>query len=374
MVSQNRKILIFGVIIAMLLVSWLVYRFAIGKNLEVTSPAEAVVWQSNNTYKITWNSTNIGRVGIVLLKGPEADDVKWIAQNVPARDSGYNWEIFVWEEPRQDYRIAVFEYPWQEGNDIVYSETFTILGPQFSSCDSLSIASEWPFVPSDFPDTRKIFITEKTYTGNLGRLGGADSRCQQEAQERGFEGVWKALLGDDASLAVDRLNLEGAFVMAESAASLPEGKSCHRLLGTSFGEFFGKLSAPLALNKDKFEQSFLDDVQNVWLGRVVEENQKECVRISDFYRTPPAALALNNSFTTTCQNWSVGTEVVPGYPPETGQTVEFPVCFTPTGVSISAVGLAGLSSGASKVGNEDFLSVSLGKSCALPQRLLCVEQ
>ena len=377
MTSQGKKVLTWSIIVAVLIGSWLVYRFVVQKDIRIISPSSDTVWQASQTYKIVWNPQNISKVGIVLVKGVQPQEVKWLAQNLTARHSTYDWQIFTWEKPGDDYRIAIFEYPWEEGNKIVYSEFFTILGPQFASCDNLSIASEWPFIPSDFPDTRKVFITSKTYNGNLERLAGADKICQTEAHENGFGGDWKALLGDDTEFAVSRLNLQGAFVMAQAAASLPEGKSCHRLLGKDFNEFLAKLSVPLAQNSEKIEKTFLKDLQSVWLGRVFPESKRECAVISAFAGSNRQALgnlALNYSFTTTCQNWTAGTEVVPGYPQQPGQTTEFAACFTPAGVRTDAVGLAGLSSGLVKVGQEDVLTVSLGKSCALAQKLICVQQ
>ena len=352
--------------------AWLVYRFTVTKSLQFVSPAGQEVWLANNTYKITWKARNMGSVGIILIKGARGQDVKWIAKDVPARRGSYDWQIFVWEEPREDYKIAVFEYPWQEGNLIDYSDDFfTILGPEFASCDALSVAAEWPFVPSDTLDLRKVFITEKRYSGDLERLEGADKRCQQEAQEKGFDGAWKAFLGDDTVFAVDRLNLGGVFIMAESAGLLPENKTCHRLLGNNFDEFLKKLSEPLLLNNEKFDETFLKNLPNVWLGRISKDSLRECTTIEGI---PVRDLAARYSFTTTCQNWTTGLLRVPGYPPALGQDVEFPVCFTPEGIRTNAVGLAGLSSGILGEGAQQTLNPSLGKSCDIAQKLLCFQQ
>lgn len=350
--------------------AWLIYRFTTEKSLRLINPQGQEILQANETFKITWKARNISRVGILLIKGARGEDVQWIAQDVPARRGSYDWQIFVWEEPRQDYKIAIFEYPWKEGNLIDRSDDFfTILGPQFASCDILSTQAEWPFVPSDFPDLRKVFITSGSYSGNLERLEGADKICQSEAAQKGLEGQWKAFLGDDTNFAVDRLNLQGIFVEAKSAGLLPENKTCHRLLGTNFNDFFKKLSDPLALNRGKFEESFLEDLQNVWLGRVTRESLRECTTIS-FEQFAPLQLERNYSFTTTCQNWTIGLETAFGYPPSPGQEVEFPACFTPAGVRTSAVGLAGLASGI----QGQSLTASLGKSCNTAQKLLCVQQ
>lgn len=373
---MSKKIILWVLTIAILgaVAAWLIYRFTVEKRLDFVSPRENAILQAGQTHPITWNSRNISKVGIILIKGTSGQDTKWIAQNVSGRKRSYDWNIFAWEEPRQDYRVAVFEYPWKEGNKITYSDFFTILGPEFASCDSLSVEAEWPFVPSDFPDLRKVFITSKNYTGDLGRLEGADAKCQQEAVEKGFAGDWKAFLGDDTKFVAERLNLEGIFVMAESSGDLPEGKACHRLLGRDFNEFLSKLSEPLLLNQEKIDAAFLKDLQKVWLGKINAESQRECTVISEFFGGAPSALPFNYSFTTTCQNWTSGSQVVPGYPPEVGKEIEFPACFTPTGAKTNAIGVAGLSSGAVKIKGQDFLTVSLGKSCAISQKLLCVQQ
>ena len=384
MTLNSKKIILWAVlaIIVIAIGAWLTYRFTVEKSLRLVLPQGAEVLKANENFKITWKSRNISRVGIILLKGPQSQDVKWIAQDVPARKGSYDWNIFVWEEPREDYKIAVFEYPWQEGNLIDRSDDFfTILGPNFASCDSLSIEAEWPFVPSDFPNLRKVFITSREYTGNLERLEGADQRCQQEAKEKGYTSAtsttatstWKAFLGDDTNFAVDRLKLEGIFVTAEATGTLPENKTCHRLLGNNFNDFLKKLSDALSLNSGKFKDTFLEDIQNVWLGRITRESLRECTLIT-FKQFSPHQLERNYSFTTTCQNWTIGLENAPGYPPSIGQEQEFPACFTPAGVRTSAVGLAGLSSGIAAGFQGPALTTSLGKSCNVEQKLLCVQQ
>jgi len=372
-----KKILFWIIIgvIAVGLTSWMIYRLTTEKKLELVYPNGGEVLKANETFKIAWKSRNISKVGIILIKGTQGKDAKWIVKDVSARSKKYDWKIFVWEQPGQDYKVAIFEYPWKEGNLIDYSDDFfTILGPEFASCDSLSVAAEWPFLPSDFPNLRKVFISSKNYTGNLERLEGADKRCQEEAQEKGFSGDWKAFLGDDTNFAADRLKLDGIFVSAEPAGSLPEGKTCHRLLGTNFDEFWKKLSEPLIVNNPKFEENLLKDLKNMWLGRINSTSTRECVNIS-FEDYPPSQPERNYSFTTTCQNWTTDLEVVPDYRPgEGGERKEFPVCFTPQGLRINAVGLAGLASGVTVRDGQGFLTTSLGKLCNVPRKLLCLQQ
>ena len=401
---------------------FLFWYFFIEKTLKLLSPEGKEELRAGKTYQITWESRKIGKVGVLLIK-EDKEETKWIVRDFPAGKQKYDWQIFVWEEPRQDYKIAILEYPWQEGNKIDYSdENFTILGPHFASCDDLSVEKEWPFLPSDFPNLRKVFITEKSFQGNLEGLEGADKKCQEEAEMQGLGGTWRAFLGDDTALATERLILEGIFAEAKGIGILPQEKvpaylwqsfahflerarlgeekekvigahkllekyfhrfleryeaqqhekACHRLLAKNFDEFFAKLSTPLVLNQEKFDEAFLRDLSNLWLGRINKESKRECTTI--FTRYPFADIARNYSFTTTCKNWKTSDELIPGYPLKPGERGDFPQCYTPLGRRINAVGIAGLSSGLVGEEKNQFFTPALGKFCNSRQKLLCIEQ
>jgi hypothetical protein len=369
-----KKILswIFILIVLIGIGSWIFYRYTGQKSLKLVLPKGKEIWQAGKTYQITWKARNIQKVGITLIKDKEPKESEWIVKDFPAGKKKYDWQIFAWQEPRQDYKIAIIEYPWQEGNKISYSEHFTILGPQFASCDSLSIEAEWPYLPSDFPDLKKVFITESSFTGNLEGLEGADQKCQSEAENKGWQGTWKAFLGDDTNLAVERLNLEGIFVEAEPAATVPEEKTCHRLLGKNFDEFLKKLSNSLITNQGKLGKEFSKNLENIWLGRIDKESKRECIPI--FAKAPSLDPSLNYSFTTTCQNWTTDKERVEGYPPKPEEKIELPICYTPEGVRVNAAALAGLSLGIIEKEKEQSFSPSLGKTCNLSQKLLCIQQ
>ena len=373
-VSKNKKILFWASIIIIALGAgfWTYERFFAEKSLKLIFPQSKEVLQAGKTEQIVWKQRGLDRVGITLTKS-DSKETQWLARDIPASDRAYTWQVFAWQEPRQDYKISIFEYPWQEGKFIDSSEApFTILGPQFASCDSLSIQEEWPFLPSDFPDLKKVFVSQRGFSGNLEGLEGADLKCQAEADELGLKGNWKAFLGSDQTLAIDRLNLEGVFAEAAPAGSLPEQKSCHRLLGGNFAGFFRKLSAPLLLNQDKFGEDLLRNLANVWLGRINKESKRECAIISSQY--PSSDPSRNYSFTTTCQNWRTEQEFLAGYPPKQGQGAEFPVCYTAKGVRIQAVGVAGLASGLTIKENRESFTPSLGKSCDVQRKLICIEQ
>jgi hypothetical protein len=376
MAIQFKKILPRAIlaVIALAIIGWVVYHFAVTKMLQVSLPNGREVLEAGKTYQISWKARNIGKVAIVLIKGEGASQTtEYIAKDVSGGSRKYNWTVFVWQQPGQDYKLAIFEYPWKTGNLIDYSkDNFTILGPQFASCDNLAIGAEWPFLPSDYPGQRQVFITKTNFNGNLEGLAGADKKCQQEATTNGFEGNWKALLGDDETLAVDRLSLAGIFVEATPAATLPEGKTCHRLLGRSFDEFFRKFSEASVINQDKFGDDFFKNLQKVWLGRVNSASKRECLVFPPEYM--PVDISRGYSFTTTCQNWTNDQEIVPGYPAKPGTITNFPKCYTPQGQRINAVAIAGLSEAVINVSGTQSFSSSVGKSCYLGQSLLCVQQ
>jgi hypothetical protein len=341
------------------------------KRIKVLTPNGGENWDAGQTYKISWTMRGIDKVGIVLFKG---ESPEWIIKNIPAKDGKYEWQIPSWQEPSRNYKIAIFEYPWQKGNKIDYSDQdFTISGTKFASCDTLSLIGEYPYLASNFPNLRKVFITIGTWKGNLGGLEGADEKCQKEAEKEGFSGTWKALLGDDRTLAIDRLKLDGVFVEAEVAAILPGGQTCHRLLGENFEKFLEKFSNLWVVNREKLSEDFLRDFSNLWLGRINDKSPKDCIYITSQY--PSKVLAENYSFTTTCQNWTEEDEKIKGYPPIARYTPEYPKCYTSYGKSTNAVGQAGLSSGLTGggIGGNSF-TPSQGKTCDTYQKLLCVEQ
>jgi len=341
---------------------WLFYYLTTEKTLQIISPNGKEILEANKTYQITWKARKIGKIGIMLVEEEDSRKGKWIVRDISADKERYDWQIFTWEKPSQNYKIAIFEYPWQEKNKIDYSDNFfTILGPKFASCDSLSIEHYWPFVPNDYPNLKRVFITKNTWQGNLEGLEGADKKCQAEAEEIGFQGNWKAFLGDDDIMAVERLNLEGIFIEAKIDAILPEGKTCHRLLGKNFDDFFKNIS----------QENFLTNFQEVWLGRINKESKKECIFIPARYYKD---VSENYSFTSTCQNWTVNQAIVPGYPPKEDEKKEFPLCYTPEGKKINAIFLGGYSSGFIESEKKKFITFSIGKFCNVYQRLLCIQQ
>jgi hypothetical protein len=429
--NPDKKTLIWIIIaigiIGLVLVIFIFWYYSIEKSLQLISPNGKEELRAGTTHQIAWKSRRIEKINIMLIK-EDKQERKLIVENFPAEKQKYDWQIFAWEEPRQDYKIVILEYPQQEESKVDYSDDrFTIAGPTFASCDQLSMELEWPFIPSDFPNLKRVFITQKSWTGNLEGLKGADKKCQEEAEARGLKGTWKAFLGDDNVFAIERLNLEGVFVRAESVEVLPQidipprlwrnfeeflkeapidrkekenfisahqflerpfqkflerwdieqkKKGCHPLLGKNFEKFFKKFSDPLVLNQKRFDEDFLRNFSNLWLGRLNKDSKKNCV--SNFLDRPRVDDPRNYSFTTTCQNWEMDEKITPAYRvflerPE--EKIEFPICYIPDGRKINAVGLAGLSSGLIITEERiQFFTPSLGKPCNAYQKLLCIEQ
>jgi len=374
MTRKALTLLLILIVVVLAVAGWVYYSFFIEKSLRVISPNGKEVWQTNLTYKIRWKAKKIDKVGIMLIK-ESTKETKWIAKDISGLDGVYNWNIFVWEEPRDDYRIVVFEYPWGQEKLSDYSDDiFTIVGPKFASCDTLSVQKEWPFLPSDYPDLRKLFLTEKSWNGNLEGLEGADKKCQEEAEIKGLTGNWKAFLGADQTLAVDRLNLSGIFVYAVPEATLPEGKTCHQLWGRNFEEFFQKFSDTLAINQEKFEDKFLrDEVASIWMGRITKDSKRDCTTM--FLKFAAFSVSKNYSFTTTCQDWTTGEDAVAGFSEYSEGEIElFPKCYTPEGVRINAASLAGLATGIAGEEKSEYFSPFLGRPCNQIHKLLCIQQ
>jgi hypothetical protein len=277
-------------------------------------------------------------------------------------------------------------------------------------------------LPSDYPDIKRVFITADAWNGDLGGVEGADQKCKDEAAKLGVQGSdWKALLGDDKQTVVDRLNLDGIFVEAQSDAALPyenvppstwksftkylksakptdaeskckdtlknkfdgflkslagqNQKTCNRMIAKDKNELLARLSAPLAIDNQILSENFAKQFGNLWIGRLNDGSKKECVRI--FTDNPTSELSRNYSFTATCQNWTKGTFQFPA-----DSSTSYSKCYTynlpdlgyqkhPEGALVNASILTGLSSGMLKGG---AFSPYIGKSCDTIQKLLCVEQ
>jgi len=376
------KIFIFILIIALLATFIFIgYLFfgKIAKSVKITSPAGGEELKVGETYKITWEVRGIKKVGIVLFKG---QNPKWIAEDIEASSGVYEWKIYPGQDYGDNFSIAVIEYPWQEGAKASYTDgALAILYPESNSCDAFSIEKKWPYVPSDFPNIRKVFITENTFTGNLDGFEGANKKCQEEAKKQGYLGVWRAFIGADADsdTAVERLRkspkgLKGVFVEAKAGSMLARGIKCHALLGKDFDDFLSNFSDSYSFSRKKFSDNFFQNFGNIWLGRLNNKSKSNCIIAQSNY-SDPEKLAEQYSYTSTCQRWTNGEQFVQGYNGEGGESSNFPTCYTPQGVKTSAVSVAGLSEGIEgKSEAASFFTPNNGLSCDSRQKLLCVEE
>jgi hypothetical protein len=348
------------------------------RTIKITSPASGVVWEIGKKQQITWQAKGIKRVGIVLFKGQNA---KWIAKNVVADSGKYDWDIYQSQEWGNDYWIAVFEYPWKSGNKIYYSSNFTLDYADNFNCESLALANGWPFLPSDYPNLRRVFITQESYRGNLGGLEGADKICQQEAEKQKLGGNWQAFIGGDKEeeTALNRLGqtdrkTDGVFVEATQSSTLIRGVTCHRVLGKDFGDFYKRFSQLALLNDDNMDPDFLNGFKNLWLGRVDTKSEQNCALI--FSKAITDLLPERYSYTSTCQGWTKSDKFVDGYPvPRGAVKPPFPTCYTPQGKFTDVVSMGGLASGLTGgASGSNFYTPYQGKTCDTAQKLLCVEK
>ncbi len=96
--------------------------------------------------------------------------------------------------------------------------------------------------PTPDPTLRRVFVTSSTYTGNLGGLTGADSKCQTSASTAGVTGTWKAWLSDNTTSASSRLEhftgpykLVNGTTVANSWTDLTDGSLLNPINVSEFG-------------------------------------------------------------------------------------------------------------------------------------------
>jgi hypothetical protein len=370
-------VIVVAIIAVFLIFFWLFYGYS-SKSVELISPLGREEWEIGQTYEIKWKSTGLDRVGIVLFSG---DQPEWIAENIPASPGVYEWRIQPGHDYGPNFWVAVFQYPWRQGNPISYSKgSFSITYPEAASCDSLSVQDEWPYLASDTPGVRKIFITKEVFTGNLGGLNGANEKCKVAAAEMGLSGDWTAFVGGDNpdDTAVKRIEatpkgLLGIFIDANAASELLRGATCHRLLGKDFNDFLSKISDLEILNKEKLSADFLTTMQDLWLGRIDDTTQRNCTSISsaaNYFYTP---LAERYSHTVTCQNWTYGDKLVSGYVRGMPLDDTFSTCYTPQGEPTYSVAVGGLASDLQGEKGSGQYVTNVGKLCSEKQHILCIE-
>lgn len=372
-------VLIFAVLFTFVFVFYLFFLQFV-KKIEIVNPNGGDEWEIGQTYEITWKARGVNSIGIVMFKGKNP---QWVVKNINAGDGKYPFKVYPDQSPYgDDYWFAIFEYPWKQGNRIDYSDSsFAVVYPEHGSCEQISTENEWPYLASDLPNLRKVFLTADSYSGNLGGLKGADEKCQQEAQRMGFSGKWVAFIGGDSvqEEAVARFSqtaqkTNGIFIEAKVSDTLIRGATCHRLLAKNINEFLRKLSNLSIINQEKLDADFLNEFGNIWLGRIDSSSRENCASIASVYAQTSVPLAEKFSFTTTCQNWTQDGMYVQGYPvPPRTSKPQFPNCYTPQGKATDSVALGGLSTGLVGAGIDSAFTPYEGKYCNSRQKILCVE-
>ena len=180
--KEYKGVLIAGVVLVVVVLGLILNFFLTQKSLAIVQESKPISLKAGDSYTIKWNSSKIDKVGIVLYKDGKPT---WIARDVYANQKEYKWNIFIYQKPGADYKLAVFEYPWKSDSFVSYTtQSMEIIGPKYASCDTMSIENEWPYIPSTYEDLHRVFITDSKYGANFNGLEGADEKCQQEAQKK----------------------------------------------------------------------------------------------------------------------------------------------------------------------------------------------
>ncbi len=313
---------------------------------------------AGQSYEIKWSSSNVDRVGIVLFGGEQP---QWIAHNYPAAAQKFVWQSDPYQPAGNQYRFAVFEYPWKKGNAIAYSPALiTILGQKYVSCDGYSVEQSWPYLPSKHAGILRAFITQSAYSGDLGGRQGADEKCNQEARKAGYEGNYIALLGTDDVSVRERVQKDGIFVEAGAAGQAAAGEACHRYLAQNIQKLLDKTNLSREAAQIQFGGSFSQGFGNLWLGRMAPAIEKKCLSLGV---DREGEMMFSNSYT--CQDWTIGKRAISGV-----ADANLTRCYDLQGKNLVAKYY-----GAAAIVLGEQGGYTLGAaSCDTKRRLLCVEQ
>jgi len=317
-------------------------------------------FKAGESYAISWNATNISKIGIVLFNGAKA---QWIVQNYPAKAKKYVWNSYPYQEAGTNYRIAIFEYPWRKGNAIAYSASpITIVGQKYVSCDDYSVEYGWPFLPDTYPDIRKVFVTTATFSGNFGGLDEADAACKKEAEKNNYKGNYIAFVGIDSKSSSERITNPGVFVEAEPIGTLIEGRTCHRFIAENTQRFLDVTRLTKSLAQIKLSETFYRRLGDVWFGRRTASTETKCLPI------PLRGVVGAFSGTYTCQNWTTNKRQV--YYGVVPAEADLPRCYDSEGKNVMANYFGAVASSLDEKGDYAIA----GDTCNASHRLLCVEQ
>jgi len=357
---EYRNLIVVGGLVVTVAVVFLMSMLFSSRQIAIGKPDKTVSIKAGDTYTITWGSKGVSSIGIVLFNG---NTLQWIAKGVAANKGKYDWTVIDNQPSGSNYRLAVFQYPWRNGNAISYTQSaIQIVGPQFISCNDLAVKAEWPYVPGDYPNAKRLFISDGQWTGNLGGIEGADAKCQQEADNKKIEGKFIAFLGTDTVAAKDRLAANGVFVLTTNSQVMPDGQTCYRLVGRDADSLLNKAILAGDQISVELDNDFARQSSGVWYGRRTAASKADCLELT--------GMGVSSAFssTYTCQNWTKGDgQVYQGtIPPD----ADLPKCYDQQGNSVFANYLAG---NASATATDDKLVV-VGSLCSRYNHLLCVEQ
>lgn len=127
------------------------------------------------------------------------------------------------------------------------------LVPTDGEADILGVTSPLTFqITAPPPNPLRVFVTSKTYQGNLGGLAGADSKCQTLASAAGLNGTFKAWLSTSTTNAKDRLTKrDRPYYLVRSGGALGAK------VANNFADLTdGTISAAISVNQKGVTVSF----------------------------------------------------------------------------------------------------------------------
>ena len=72
---------------------------------------------------------------------------------------------------------------------------------------------------------KRLFVTKSSFTGNLGGIAGADSKCTAAATAASLTGTWKAWISDGTTSAKDRISDVGPWYAIDGTTLLFDNKA-----------------------------------------------------------------------------------------------------------------------------------------------------
>ncbi len=355
--TEYKTVLIAGIAVLVLAVVLLVNFLVSTKSLSFVVGADS--FNAGDSFQIRWAAKNISRVGIVLFNGDEA---QWIIQNYPGAAGKYTWNSDPYQAAGADYRIAVFEYPWKNGNLIAYSPVpITIVGQKYVSCEDYSVELLWPHLSDAYSNIHRVFATSSSYSGDMGGIDGADAICAKEAEKLGYSGNYVAFLGTDEKSASERIAKNGVFVEAAPAGTLTEGKSCHRLVARDLQNLLDITRAENNLAKFQLSDSLYKALGNAWYGRRTAAVKTECLPIA----RKGVADAFSASYN--CQDWTVDKKQIYSNLSAEADLIR---CYNESGKRVQANYYGAIAASFDLEGSY----MLDGDTCDSAHKLLCVEQ